>query len=92
MSGRVSAEQVERAVSDNIDRFEPCTTEETTVTVRALIGATGKVVDASSARSAPDDARLRDCVVAAFRDLTFPSSTDGRSAPIVFDLVLSPPS
>jgi hypothetical protein len=89
MSGRLSPEQVESAVSDNIDRFAPCTDTDVTVSLRALVAETGKVVNASAGRSTPDEARVRDCVVSAFKAIQFPASPDGKSAPIEFDLVLS---
>jgi len=92
MTGRLSPEQVESAVSDNIDRFASCADSDVTVSLRALVAETGKVVNASAGRSTPDEARVRDCVVSAFKAIQFPASPDGKSAPIEFDLVLSPAS
>jgi hypothetical protein len=89
MSGRLTTQQVESAVADNIDRFASCSDGDVTVTLRALVADTGKVVNASAGRSTPDEARVRDCVVSAFKSIQFPSSPDGKSAPIEFDLMLS---
>ncbi len=92
MSGQFTPEQLELSVSDNIDAFSHCSDSDVTVSLRALIAGTGKVMNASAQRSVPDDARMRDCVVDAFKGIQFPANHDGKSAPITFDLVLSAPS
>jgi hypothetical protein len=92
MSGRISPEQVESAVADHIDIFATCTNDDVTVSLKALITDKGKVTDVSARRSTPDLAKLRDCVVTAFKTIQFPASSDGKSVPIEFDLVLSPSS
>jgi len=92
LSGQFTPEQLERAVADNVDAFAHCSDGDVTVSLHALIAATGKVVSASSTRSVPDDAKMRDCVLDAFRTIQFPASHDGKSSPITFDLVLSAPS
>lgn len=92
MGGRLTTAQVEDAVEQSFQTFAACSSSDSTITVRAVIAGTGKVLDASSIHSSPDDARLRDCVVSAFRQITFPTSSDGRSVPISFDLVLAPAS
>jgi hypothetical protein len=92
MGGRLTPAQVEDAVEQSFQSFAACSSSDSTVTVRAVIAGTGKVLDASSIHSSPDDARLRDCVVSAFRQIIFPTSSDGRSVPISFDLVLAPAS
>ncbi len=92
MSGRISREVVESAVASHIELFASCSDADATVSLKALIADSGRVTDASARWSAPDVAGLRDCVVAAFKTIQFPSSTDGKSAPIEFDLTLSRPS
>ena len=92
MSGRISPQQVESAVTDHIDVFASCTSDDVTVSLKALITDKGKVTDVSARRSTPDLAKLRDCVVTAFKTIQFPASSDGKSVPIEFDLVLSPSS
>lgn len=88
-SGRITMSEVESAIDAHIDEFAKCSTEPSaTVALRAVVSPSGKVLEASSQRSSPDDPRLRDCVVAAFRALSFPASTGGAPAPLSFELAV----
>ncbi|MFO0613675.1 MAG: hypothetical protein U0414_13855 [Polyangiaceae bacterium] len=88
-SGRLSASDVEAAIDANIGALGACVGDEgAVVTLRALVAPSGQVVEASASRSTPDDPRLRDCVVAAFRRISFPGSTGGAASPLAFDLSL----
>jgi outer membrane biosynthesis protein TonB len=90
LSGRISEAEVGQVVNAGISAFGPCSRLDATVTVNLQIDAEGRVGDASAARSDPDDAKMRDCVVRAFKTLRFPKSADGRSSPVRFELRLTP--
>lgn len=90
LSGRLNESQVGQVVTAGIDAFATCTRIDATVTVSLNIDAEGRVGEAVAARSEPDDAKMRDCVVRGFKTLKFPRSTDGRGSPVRFELRLSP--
>lgn len=88
-SGRLSSSQVESVIDANIDQLGACVgVEGAVVTIRALVSPSGKVLEATSPKSSPDDPRVRDCVAQAFKHLEFPSATGGANAPLAFDLSL----
>ncbi|MFO0613676.1 MAG: hypothetical protein U0414_13860 [Polyangiaceae bacterium] len=87
-SGRLSMADVESAIDSSFDEFSKCSEEDATITVRALVAPSGKVIQASSPRSTPDDPRLRDCIVAAFRALSFPTASGGAPAPLAVELAI----
>lgn len=87
-SGRLTLAQVEEAIDANLDALSSCTSDEVVITMKALVGANGKVIEASATRSSPDDPRVRDCVATAFKKISFPASSGGAPAPLSFDLSL----
>jgi hypothetical protein len=91
-SGNLTTAQVDAAVSAASDSFEPCLDREgydfAQINLRALVGEDGRVLEASSTRSAPDSARVRDCSVAALKAVQFPRPSGGASAPLTFTLSL----
>lgn len=89
-SGRLTAEQVDEVISERLDLFSRCTTAESVISVRATVAAEGRVLDVSAGRSSPDDARLRDCVIGAFRSLVFPRTQANWPTRVAFDLRLTP--
>jgi hypothetical protein len=90
MAGRLSAESVEAAVGASGDLLGRCTTSYATVSARILVAANGQVIDANVGQSSPDDARMRDCVVAALKKMKFASSGD--TVPLSFRLAINPAS
>lgn len=89
-SGRLTLTQVETAIDESFDQFSKCSRgDDATVSVRALVAPSGKVIEASSTRSTPDDPAMRDCVVSAFRGLQFPAANGGAPAPLSFELVVA---
>lgn len=87
-SGRLTLAQVEEAIDANFDALSACTPEEVVVTMKALVGSNGKVIESTATRSTPDDPRIRDCVADAFKHIQFPSASGGAPAPLSFDLAL----
>lgn len=87
-SGRLTLAQVEEAIDANFDALSACTPEEVVVTMKALVGANGKVIESTATRSTPDDPRIRDCVADAFKHIQFPAASGGAPAPLSFDLSL----
>lgn len=87
-SGRLTIAQVEEAIDANFDALSACTPEEVVVTMKALVGANGKVIESTATRSTPDDPRIRDCVAQAFKHIQFPAASGGAPAPLSFDLSL----
>lgn len=55
-----------------------------TVTVKALVGPTGVVNDVSVLKSTAKNVKLDECVVAAFRKMSFPAT--GSTVPITFPM------
>lgn len=89
-SGRLTLSQVETAIDESFDLFSKCSRgDDATVSVRALVAPSGKVIEASSTRSTPDDPAMRDCVVSAFRGLQFPAANGAAPAPLSFELVVA---
>jgi outer membrane biosynthesis protein TonB len=91
LAGRISAESVEATVGGSRDAFGRCTRDYATFSARVLVGASGSVMDASILESSPDDARMRDCVVSALRNLKFASTGDA-AVPLSFRLAINPSS
>lgn len=90
LSGRLNEAEVGQVVSEGIDAFATCTRIDASVSLSLNIDAEGRVGEAVAARSEPDDAKMRDCVVRAVKTLKFPRSTDGRGSPVRFELRLTP--
>jgi hypothetical protein len=89
-SGNLSAEQVDQVVSQSGDLFARCSPIEAVINVHATVDTDGRVLAASASRSAPDDARMRDCVTAAFRSLSFPKIEAAWPTQFAFDLRVTP--
>lgn len=71
--GRLKREQVQEVLAKHRDDFRPCIREDSVVRIDATITTSGAVAEAKSNKSTPDDPKLRECVVAAFSKLTFPT-------------------
>jgi len=97
VSGRLPAEVVQRIVRQNFGRFRMCYEDglrnnpnlQGRVTVRFVIGSDGSVGRAANAGSDLPDAAVVQCVVGAFRGLSFPQP-EGGSVSVVYPLLLSP--
>lgn len=70
--------------------FTRCLSGEAQVSIDATILPSGDVLEASAARSVPDEPKLRDCVVDVFRALKFPPAASTEPAKVGLDLVLRP--
>lgn len=89
-SGRLTLTEVETAIDESFDQFSKCSSgDDATVSLRAVVAPSGKVIEVSSTRSTPDDPRMRDCVVTAFRALQFPAVNGAAPAPLSFELVVA---
>jgi hypothetical protein len=93
LSGNLTQQQADSTVAAASDRFVGCLrgSNQANVNVSALIASNGQVVKASASRSSPDDARMRDCVVAQFKTLTFPGTGSSYDTSFVFELALTNP-
>jgi hypothetical protein len=91
-SGTLTAEQVDDVVSKSGDLFARCSRIEAVINVHATVDTDGHVLAASATRSAPDDARMRDCVTQMFRSLSFPPVDAASPTRCAFDLRVTPRS
>ena len=88
VSGRLPPEVIQRIVRQNFGRFRLCYEKGLAkdpnlagrVSVRFMIGRGGSVPVASNAGSDLPDAEVVQCVVSAFRGLTFPEPPEGSGA------------
>ncbi len=88
--GTLDRDEVQRAIDASVGRFTPCLQVESRVRVRATISRTGDVVDAAVVAADPDEPKLRDCVAAVFKKVTFPKPKGGDATTFTVDLVLRP--
>ena len=96
VNGRIPPEAVQRVVRQNYGRFRVCYEHglaknpslEGRVAVKFVIDRTGAVALAADAGSDLPDATVRDCIVRAFSDLSFPQP-EGGIVTVVYPLVLS---
>ena len=89
-TGTLDRDEVQRAIDASAGKFTPCLVAETRVRVRATITQTGDVADATVLAADPDDPKLRDCVSAAFRKVSFPKPKGSSATTLTVDLVLRP--
>lgn len=68
--GHVEPSAIRDAVAGQQGLFSRCLRADASIEVEVTVSPGGRVVDAKSARSVPDDPKLRDCLVAAFKQLT----------------------
>jgi TonB family protein len=90
--GTISSATIFDIVMKHQDLFNECYTigagksEQliATVTVKALVGPTGVVNDVSVLKSTAKNAKLDECVLGAFRKMSFPAT--GSTVPITFPM------
>ena len=90
LTDRLTNEQIEQVVSDNIEKFVPCAKSDSFMTIHASVTPDGKVIDPTCDASIPDVPELRDCVVKALGGVTFPKAPGIHPSPVTFDLMLKP--
>lgn len=88
LEGKLERQDVEKTFGDNLSTFSSCLYEDTTVSVKLKIMPSGKVADARVPSSTPNDAKMRDCVAAQLRKLTFPKLKGVEPASLSMDLAL----
>jgi hypothetical protein len=90
LGGHLSRQQIDNTVSAAGDRFAGCLGgyDQATINVSTVIASNGQVVKASASRSAPDDARMRDCAMAQFKTLTFPGTGSDSDTAFTLELLL----
>jgi TonB family protein len=90
--GTISSATIFDLVMKNQELFNDCYTIGAgkshqfvaTVTVRASVGPTGVVNDASVIKSTAKNAKVDECVLGAFRKMSFPAT--GSTVPITFPM------
>jgi len=88
LEGKLSADEVRKTIDDSRDKFSPCLTSDSTVTVKAKVLPSGALSDVSVPSSVPNDAKLRDCVASVLKTLTFPKPKGFEPAGLRLDLAL----
>ena len=88
LEGKLSAEEVRKTIDDSHDKFSRCLNGDSTVSVQAKVMPSGALSDVSVPSSVPNDAKLRDCVVAVLKTLTFPKPKGLEPAGLRLDLAL----
>jgi hypothetical protein len=97
VNGRLPPESIQRIVRQSFGRFRFCYEQglhanpglEGRVTVRFLVDRGGSVATTADGGSSLPDARVVDCVVRAFGNLSFPAP-EGGTVMVVYPIVLSP--
>jgi TonB family protein len=102
--GSLSNAEIQKAINDNIKAFDACYTLgadkqgklEGTVTVKATVGPLGNVKAAELVKSTIKNTKVNDCVVDAFKKVTFPHPKGGVAIityPMTFggEVVVKPP-
>jgi TonB family protein len=83
--GTLSNAEIQKGINDNLQAFDACYTLgadkqgklEGTVTIKATVGPLGKVIDAVVVKSTIKNAKVNDCVAAAFKKVLFPHPKGG---------------
>ena len=86
----LSEADVNTAIAPQLRALRACALTDSLVSMRLSLAPGGRVAEATATRSSPDDARLRDCVEAVFRGLTFHASSEERGTALSFELELRP--
>lgn len=88
LEGKLSADDVRKTIDESRDKFSRCLNGDSTVSVKAKVMPSGALSDVSVPTSVPNDAKLRDCVVAVLKTLTFPKPKGVEPAGLRLDLAL----
>jgi hypothetical protein len=88
LEGKLSADDVRKTIDESRDKFSRCLSGDSTVSVKAKVMPSGALSDVSVPSSVPNDAKLRDCVVAVLKTLTFPKPKGVEPAGLRLDLAL----
>ncbi len=97
VSGRLPGEVIQRIVRQNYGRFRMCYEQGLTrnpnlegrVEARFVIGRDGAVTNASNGGSDLPDAAVKNCVVSAFYNLSFPSP-EGGVVTVAYPIMFTP--
>ena len=98
VSGRLAPEVVQRSARRHFDELRACydvalrddPTLSGKVSIKLVIGATGKVVSSADAGSEIRAPEVAQCVAKRFAEITFPAP-DGGVVTVVYRLVFEPP-
>ena len=88
LGSSVEPDAVRSVLEQNRAIFRVCSEADASVALDVTITPSGEVGDVTSSASEPDDVRLRDCVVSAFRKLRFPPIASTESAKVRLRLAL----
>jgi len=88
VGGHVEPASIQDAVAKNRVVFSRCLSSDSKVVMEATIASSGDVVDVRSTSSQPDDPKLRDCVVDAFKRLRLRPLGSTHAARVKFALAL----
>lgn len=85
---KVDSTIIQQVIAKNVASFKPCLRSDMALRLEATISPSGDVLEARSARSFPDDAKARDCVVLAVKRLRFERFDGAVPARVSFELTL----
>lgn len=88
VGGHVESASIQDAVARNRPVFTRCLRTDSKVVMEATIASSGDVLEARSTSSQPDDPKLRDCVVDAFKRLKLRPLAGSQPARVKFALAL----
>lgn len=88
LEGKLSEDDVRKTIDESRDKFSRCLNGDSTVSVKAKVMPSGALNDVSVPSSVPNDAKLRDCVAAVLKTLTFPKPKGVEPAGLRLDLAL----
>jgi hypothetical protein len=97
-AGGYAADAIHKAIEPAMGRVRECYAQALaakpelsgSVKVGITIGASGEVLEVSSAGSSLNDAKMQTCVLKNINGLTFPEPAGGKRVKIVYPLVFSP--
>jgi TonB family protein len=83
--GTLTNDEIQKAVNDNLTAFDACYSLgadkkgklEGTITMKATVGPLGKVIEVAVVKSTIKNAKVNDCVAAAFKKVAFPHPKGG---------------
>lgn len=80
--------EVARAFDENGPKLSACLSVDSVLKIKLKVSPSGRVADAQVLSASPDAPRLRDCLTAALRGLSFPKVKGKEAVTLVMDVAL----
>lgn len=84
----IAQAEVARAFDENASKLSACLSVDSVLKIKLKVSPSGRVADAQVLSAAPDAPRLRDCVAATLRALSFPKLQGKEPVTLVMDVAL----